>query len=388
MMSPVSLYAHIPFCAKKCRYCDFYSVKTDASLIKQYLKALSHEIDHYRDHPLVTAAPVRTIFFGGGTPTVLSAEDLAELCSLIRSRFSLAPNVEWTIECNPESFTSEKAGILQDHGVTRLTFGIQSLDDHELTLLGRIHSAERCVEVLGDPVLSRFSSVGVDIIYGIPGQTVATLDYTLDILTVLPHIRHVSAYELNIADGTVFGRHRSLLPMPVDETMVEMTQHLWKRLADTEFEQYEVSNFAKPAHRCLHNEAYWDHQPYLGLGCSAHSYLHPERWGNVRDVSQYCTMISAGEIPREFTETIDTNKLAMEMLFLGLRRTDGVNEDHFKANCGSLFECFVDYQKLEYYLQKGLIRYNKPFWQPTAEGMLMADGMARDLMQSIDLKNK
>jgi oxygen-independent coproporphyrinogen-3 oxidase len=379
-MTPLSLYLHIPFCAKKCRYCDFYSEKTDASQKKQYLKALSREIDHYRDLPSIAAAQVRTVFFGGGTPTVLTAGELAELCGLIRSGFRLASDVEWTVECNPESFTGEKAGVLFDYGVMRLTFGVQSLDGRELNLLGRIHSAERCIEALNDPALSRFASVGVDIIFGVPGQTEATLDHTLDILTALPVIRHISAYELNVASGTVFGRHRSLLPMPADEAMAEMTWHVWKRLADAGFEQYEVSNFAKSGHRCGHNEAYWDHRPYLGLGCSAHSFLHPERWGNVKNISQYCSMVDAGEFPREFTETIDTKKLAVEMLFLGLRRTDGINEERFNDICGVTFETSVDTQKLEYYLQEGLIRYEKPFWRPTAKGMLMADGMARELM--------
>jgi oxygen-independent coproporphyrinogen-3 oxidase len=379
-MTPLSLYLHIPFCAEKCRYCDFYSIKTDDLLIEKYYSALPREIDLYRDHPALVGAQVRTVFFGGGTPSVLPAEGLANLCGMVRSRFSLAPDVEWTVECNPESFTREKAAVLHEHGVTRLTFGIQSFNDRELSMLGRIHSSARATEVLHDPILHRFQSIGADIIYGIPGQTVETLDRTISALFAIPVVTHLSAYELTLAQGTPFGRHRSLLPMPGDETMAAMTRHLWKCLADAGFEQYEVSNFAKQGHRCRHNEAYWDHQPYLGLGCAAHSYLHPERWGNIRDVGRYCSMLDAGVLPREFTETLDPQKLAMEMVFLGLRRTNGVNEERFKEKCGIFFENIVDGKKLEYYRQKGLIRHEKPFWRPTPQGMLMADGMARGLM--------
>jgi oxygen-independent coproporphyrinogen-3 oxidase len=329
-MTDLSLYIHLPFCAKKCRYCDFYSTKADDRLIERYCAALPREIDLYCDHPAVAGAQVQTVFFGGGTPSVLPAEDLAALCCLVRFRFSLAPDAEWTVECNPESFTREKAAVLLEHGVTRLTFGIQSLDDQELSLLGRMHSAERCVDVLGDTALSRFSSIGADIIYGLPGQTIETLDCTIGRLLEFPVISHISAYELTIAEGTPFGRHRSLLPMPGDETMAEMTQHLWSLLTDVGFEQYEVSNFAKQGHRCRHNNVYWDHKPYLGLGCAAHSYLHPKRWGNVRDVERYCSMVEDGIFPREFAETLDSHKLATEMVFLGLRRVDGLNEERFK----------------------------------------------------------
>jgi oxygen-independent coproporphyrinogen III oxidase len=379
-MTPLSLYLHIPFCAKKCRYCDFYSMKIDTRLIKRYMESLSREIDLYCDHPAITDSQVRTIFFGGGTPSVLSPEDLATLCDLIRSRFALAPSVEWTVECNPESFTSDKAEVLLDHGVTRLTFGIQSLDDRELSLLGRIHAAARSVEVLNTPVLDRFRSIGADLIYGIPGQTLASLDRTISGLFDQPVINHISAYELTVADKTSFGRHRARLPLPGDDEMSEMTEHLWNRLAAEGFDRYEVSNFARPGYECRHNAAYWDHQPYLGLGPAAHSYLHPQRWGNVRDVQRCCAMVEAGDLPREFTETLDSQKLSAEMVFLGLRRAKGIDECAFYEKCGRKFKDVVDRQKLEYLTQQGLIMYEKPFWRPTTKGMLRADGMARELL--------
>jgi oxygen-independent coproporphyrinogen-3 oxidase len=379
-MTPLSLYLHLPFCAKKCRYCDFYSVKTDERLIARYLTALAREIDLYGDHPMVNGAQVRTVFFGGGTPTVLSSEKLAQLCGLIGSRFPLAPDVEWTVECNPESFTDKKATVLLDCGVTRLTFGVQSLDDRELSLLGRIHAAGRCRDVLNDPILTAFRSIGADIIYGLPGQTLESPNLTIAGLLATPVVTHISAYELTVAETTPFGRHRSMLPLPNDDLLTAMTEHLRQRLEEAGFEQYEVSNFARPGHRCRHNEVYWDHEPYLGLGPAAHSYIHPQRWGNVKDINRYCDMVEAGEMPCEFVETLDTRMLAAEMLLVGFRRADGIDEVQFAEKCGEIIENIVGRQKLDYYQEQGLIRYEKPFWQPTAQGMLMADGMARGLM--------
>ncbi|MBN2036635.1 MAG: radical SAM family heme chaperone HemW [Chitinispirillaceae bacterium] len=379
-MPPLSLYLHIPFCAKKCRYCDFYSVKTDACLIQRYVAALSREIDLYRDCLAVAGAQVRTVYFGGGTPTVLPVDDLARLCDLVRSRFSLMPDIEWTVECNPDSFSSEKASVLLDYGVTRLTIGVQSLDDHELSLLGRTHSAERCLEVLHDAVLERFASIGIDLIYGLPGQTREVLNRTVSRLLSFPVVAHVSAYELTVAEKTPFGRHRSLLPLPDEDSMACLARLVWKRLVDAGFEQYEVSNFARRGFRCRHNQAYWDHNPFLGLGCAAHSYLPPDRWGTVRDVQRYCTTVEAGERPYEFIETIDPEKLAAEMLFLGLRRSDGINENNFVEKSGYVFLEYIHRQKIEEFEKQGLLRYAKPYWRPSSKGMLMADAMARALI--------
>ncbi|MGA2507598.1 MAG: radical SAM family heme chaperone HemW [Chitinispirillaceae bacterium] len=379
-MNSLSLYLHIPFCTKKCRYCDFYSVDYDDSLAERYLLALSKEIDLYNKYLSDSAPTVRTIFIGGGTPSVLSSGQLSTLCALLRSTFSIAPDCEWTVECNPESFTGDKASVFLHAGVTRLTFGFQSLDDRQLPVLGRIHSSDLCRRILVDPLLKQFASIGVDLMYGLPGQTAETLMATLQQVAGSPYVKHISAYELTVADGTPFGRHRSMLPLPADETMASMTAQVWDFLATNGFEQYEVSNFAKPGHECRHNIAYWNHEPYLGLGCSAHSFLPPERSANVRDVNHYCEMTEENLFPREFTETIDANKLGMEMIFLGLRRVQGINEKEFQENCGMPFADYVNKKKLATFMGRGLLTYEKPFWKPTRQGLLMADGIARELL--------
>ncbi|MCU0608226.1 MAG: radical SAM family heme chaperone HemW [Chitinispirillaceae bacterium] len=377
-MRALSLYIHIPFCAHKCRYCDFYSVIPDDGAINRYCDALYHEIELYIKEP----ALVRTVFIGGGTPSLLPAHTLGTLCRNIRERFTLAPDVEWTVECNPESFTQEKAGALLDSGVNRLSFGMQSLHDYDLKLLGRIHSAARCREILADPSLSRFAAISVDLMHGLPGQGVpgnANAAASLAEIIAAPVVRHISLYELTIANATPFGRHRNRLALPGADATAAETRLLWKLLADHGFVQYEISNFSQPGHRCRHNEACWDHSDYLGLGCAAHSYVNGVRWSNIRDISSYITSVNNKELPRDSSETITPEKAALEMLFLGLRRTKGINEEEFAKHCGIAFADFADIRKLNGYVDRGLVVYRKPFWAPTAEGLLFADAMARDL---------
>ena len=380
-MNPLSLYVHVPFCAKKCRYCDFYSVPYDTSLAGIYLGTLAKEIDLCKKKHEFDGSPrIQTVFIGGGTPTVLSAGQLRALCRLLRTNFSFSKDYEWTVECNPDSFTNEKASVLRSEGVTRLTFGIQSLDDRELAFLGRVHTAERCRETLSSPALNKFLSIGVDLMYGLPGQTAGTLECSLEQIAGSPYVKHISAYELTVADGTPLGRRRSLLPLPGDETMSAMTGRLWDLLEANGFLQYEISNFAKAGHECRHNKAYWDHEPYLGLGCAAHSFLPPERSANIRDVNRYCAMVNDGLLPREFTETLDAEKSGMEILFLGLRTVQGINENVFAEKCGKPLLEFVDKEKIDALVNGGLLYYEKPFWKPTREGLLMADAMTREII--------
>jgi oxygen-independent coproporphyrinogen III oxidase len=379
-METISLYIHIPFCVKKCRYCDFYSVPYEAGLAAAYLEALEREIDLAAREGILDKCVVRTVYIGGGTPTVLGAAGLWSLCRLVKGRFSLARGFEWTVECNPESFTQEKAAALLDAGVNRLSLGVQSLDDRTLGLLGRAHDAARSRELLAEPALGSFGSVNVDLIYGLPGQTAASLESTVLELLASPYVNHFSAYELTLADETPFGRHRSLLPLPGDDDISAMTERLWRLLGENGFEHYEVSNFAKPGRRSRHNEAYWDHRPYVGFGCAANSYRHPLRWGNVKDLGRYAALLDADCLPREFTEEIDGKKLSEELLFLGLRRADGIDKELFLKKCGRHLGDIAGASKIAGFIQQGLLVEDDYSLRPTERGMLFADAMARELM--------
>ncbi len=378
--SSIGLYLHVPFCAAKCRYCDFYSVRYDSGAAATYLDAIKREFDLSRNERIIDdCVELETVFFGGGTPSLLSVAELSALCRIIRNSFTLAAGYEWTVECNPESFTEEKSAMLLEEGVTRLSFGVQSLSNRELRLLGRIHTAERC-GFLRENSLSAYSSIGVDLMYGLPGQTFDDLRNTLGEILTFPHLHHLSAYELTVAEGTPFGRHRRLLPLPEDEEMSRMTEGLWHLLRNTGFEHYEVSNFAQPGHRCRHNEAYWDHRPYLGLGCASHSYLHGRRFANVPDLQSYLDLVENGYLPRAFIEEIDPIRMASEMVLLGLRRSSGIDTLSFIDKCGIPFDEFVNREKIVEFVDRGLLSVSGPFLLPTERGLLVADALAAALI--------
>ncbi len=377
--SQLSIYIHIPFCVSKCRYCDFYSTKYDSSLADRYIDALAVEWDLVCREKRLNAPQIVTVYFGGGTPSLLSLNQWEKIGGSLLSRFNRDFLVEFSVECNPDSFSAEKASLLLQLGVNRLTFGVQSLCDRELRAAGRVHDAQTALNVLHQQCLKKFHSVGVDLIYGLPGQSINSLSMTLQKLTASEYVNHFSAYELTIAESTTFGRHRKILPLPDEDTVYEMTSVVREYLLQKGFEQYEISNFARKNHRCFHNEAYWDHQSYIGLGCAAHSYLHPYRWANVSDLGEYLEKISQNKLPRSFSEFIDTETLAKEMLFLGLRRSDGIDIRVFEERTGKEFSSLVDMKKIEKFISMGWLQYRNSVFLVTSSGLLFADTMAREL---------
>lgn len=377
--SQLSIYIHIPFCVSKCRYCDFYSTKYDNSLADLYIDALAVEWDLVCREKQITEPQIVTVYFGGGTPSLLSLKQWMKIGDSLLSRFNLDSLVEFSVECNPDSFSAELASLLFQLGVNRVTFGVQSLCDRELKAAGRVHDAQTALNVLHQQCLKNFHSVGVDLIYGLPGQSIDSLSMTLQKLTASEYVNHCSAYELTIAESTAFGRHRRIFPFPDEDTVYDMTTVVIDYLLQEGFEQYEISNFARKNHRSLHNETYWDHRNYIGLGCAAHSYLHPYRWANVSDLGEYLQKISQNELPRSFSEFIDTETLAKEMLFLGLRRSDGIDIEVFEERTGKEFSTLVDMKKIEKFICMGWLQYRNSVYLVTPSGLLFADTMAREL---------
>ncbi len=372
-----SLYVHFPFCLTKCRYCDFFSVPGQQAAMDPYLEAVAREWE-LRTGEIGGEPRLASLYLGGGTPSLLSVKQWERFHRVLLGRLPLAQGVEFSVECNPESFSDEKAGILAEIGVNRLTFGVQTTDDRLLRLLDRRYSASLVRELLGKKVLDRFT-VGVDIMYGLPGQSLESFSRTLHDLLRFPSVRHLSAYELNIGGTTPFGRHRSLLPLPDTDTVARMTDTLQEVARGYGFERYEISNFARPGFLCSHNSSYWDHSPYLGLGCAAHSFLHPRRFWNVRSIGDYLKKIGAGELPVEGEETIGIEDLAREMAFLGFRRSEGLDETSFEKKTGMRFVNWAGEHRLRSFLESDLLMYRPPRWIPTARGMLFADYIAREL---------
>lgn len=375
----ISLYIHIPFCVRKCHYCDFYSVPYDASLADDFIKALAREWDMKKKSHHLENATIHSIYFGGGTPSLLSIHQWRQIKSVLIDRLILASDVEWTIESNPESFTEEKALLWHSMGVTRLTIGIQSLNDDELRFIGRPHTADEAKAVLTSPVLFKFKSIGADLIYGLPLQTVSSFAHSLETVLSTDAVRHLSAYELSVAENTEFG-HRPDLPLPSEDIVYDMASLLFSVAKKHGFERYEISNFAKKGHRCRHNEAYWNHSLYLGLGPGAHSYLPPVRWANVKSVKQYISLLNDFKQPVDYSETLDREKVIAETIFLGLRTADGVDETAFKNAAGEEFYFGKRAAVLDEAIKAGLIAADNGRWTLTEQGMLIADAITRRLV--------
>lgn len=377
MSATISIYIHIPFCLSKCRYCDFYS-ETEQATVDRYIEALGQEWKIVSDRKNLADKKIRTMYFGGGTPSLLTCSQWERIGEIFTSKTT--ENFECTVECNPDSFSAELSYFLAGTGVTRLTFGIQSLNDRELRFLGRRHSALKAYQVLNDNSLDMFESIGADLMYGIPGQTLESFDNSIIRVLGSSYVKHLSAYELTVNPSTPFGRHISILPLPDEETVVEMTKLVLARANEFGLDQYEISNYAKPGFSCRHNEIYWEHEPYIGIGCAAHSYQHPYRWSNVKSIDQYLKKLNNGELPVESTEYIDNSTLAREMVFLGLRRISGINTELFEEKTGiNLFET-IGKEKLQKFQMKGLVKYSHPNISLTNEGLLFADAISREFL--------
>lgn len=377
-MDKLSLYVHIPFCTKKCDYCDFYSINFDSRLGSSYLFALGREWDLLSRKYNVSDVLIDTLYIGGGTPSLLS-EDLWKIfIKELISRLNLSDSVEWSIECNPDSFSHDKACMYAQSGINRLTLGIQSLFNSELKLLGRVHSAERALDVLTDKSLDKFNSIGADLMYGIPGQSIQSFSESLKCLMSFDNLKHLSAYELIVEPKTPLGRNYKKYSFPDEDMVVEMAEELLNITSAYDLNRYEISNYAKQGFKCRHNEVYWEHKPYIGLGASAHSYIHPYRWANLRDIRLYIDMLDHGKLPLDEKEKIDPDTLAREMVFLGFRRCCGLNENFFKEKTGKNFIDWATFDKVETFIKSGIIHYQKPWYRLSKSGLLMADAVARE----------
>ncbi|HTO93231.1 MAG TPA: radical SAM family heme chaperone HemW [Bacteroidota bacterium] len=320
-----SLYVHIPFCLRKCVYCDFYSVET-VSQMDAFLDALEKEIE--LGSPPGEGVSFDTLFFGGGTPSLLTPSQLERVMRSLRAAFAIAGDAEITLETNPGTVSLENLRDYRLLGVNRLSIGIQSFDEKELRFLGRIHDAEEAVRCVGLAREAGFANVSVDLIYSLPAQTEAGWDTTLSkALALRPD--HVSAYSLIVEDDTPLARMvraKLVSPNPV-ESEASLYEHTMAVMERAGFEHYEVSSYARPGFRCRHNSAYWSHAGYLGFGPSAHSFWRPEdggaplRWANASALGKYCDSLRKGELPVAMREEVTREQLCNERIFLGLRST-------------------------------------------------------------------
>lgn len=374
-----SLYLHVPFCKVKCTYCDFYSKKSTKDTAV-YLDALEHEVNLLLAmHPHLESLPVETIFIGGGTPSVLTIEEWHRVAALIHT-FNLKVLQEWTIECNPESFTVEKAKAYLDAGVNRLSFGIQSLDDAELRLIGRAHNAARVHEVLSLDILDEFDAVSGDLIYGLPSQTLETLEANVRGLTAFSRLKHISAYELTIAEGTPLAKNLDNYTLPSDDELVQIHRRVKDLLQETGFAQYEVSNYALPGYESKHNSAYWLRKPYLGLGPAAHSFDGLYRFANAPSLQEYRDRATKNRLPHGEYAQVSQAEALEEFLFLRLRMNRGFTDREFQQACNERFVNDKRKRVIDELLEEEMLANQNDFWFCTDKGLDMVDAIALRLL--------
>ena len=320
------LYVHIPFCAAKCNYCDFLSFDGRESSAAEYLLALTAELESYRTH--YAGAITETVFFGGGTPTLLPAEQLAALMRTILRVFAVTPDAEITIEANPETVDYDKLKALCAAGFNRVSFGVQSFDDAHLRRLGRIHSADTAERAVINARQAGFSNISLDLMFGLPGQSLAEWGATLDrAVSLAPE--HLSCYSLILEPNTPLHRAKPV-DLPSEQTDRAMYAMARGVLAEAGYEQYEISNFAKPGFASRHNSMYWTGGDYIGAGLGAHSLLEKRRLCNTDNLAQYMNR----EYGREVLETLSDADLHAEFMILGLRMTKGVSAAEFQKRFG------------------------------------------------------
>jgi oxygen-independent coproporphyrinogen-3 oxidase len=344
----LGVYIHIPFCRQKCLYCDFPSYVAAEHLYYDYFAALCREISGRGG--LLSAYNVDTIYIGGGTPTVLPPQLLFSISDCLRRSFAITDNAEFTVEANPGTLLPETLDSLRACGVNRLSIGVQAFDDGVLAGAGRIHSAKVAKESVMAAFQKGFDNINIDLMYGLPGQSVESFYRSLEQAVTLP-VRHLSVYGLKVEEGTPFAalRDQHRLPLPDEDAEAEMYRLTTEFLPDNGFDRYEISNYAQCGMECKHNLKYWRFKPYIGLGAAAHSFLVGERSANLRGVTDYIVAVNRGEWPVEEREK-PTKPVAMaEYIFLALRTSTGLLFEDFQATFSADFlEMFGDMvEKLE-----------------------------------------
>jgi oxygen-independent coproporphyrinogen-3 oxidase len=357
------LYVHIPFCGSKCPYCDFYSINDD-SLIPGYLAALDIEARLYRDQ----FPAFDSLYLGGGTPSWLGDAHLAQLMKTLRRCFQFGPDSEINLEANPEDITPDKLALFRDLGINRLSLGVQSFDEAELRFLGRRHTAARTRRALALIRAAGFANLGLDLMYGLPGQTLDAWRKTLKTALSFPP-EHLSCYQLTLTDDTPMGRMAAAgqVRLPDEETQREFFLLTAGLLHERGYLHYEVANFAREErYRCRHNLKYWTHVPYLGLGPAAHSFDGRRRWWNFSSVEKYCAALNAGRPPVAGAETLTPAQIRLEALYLGFRTQEGVS-------LAAIREQPHGERLLRELTQAGLVRVRHDRVVATAPGLVVAD---------------
>lgn len=370
---PLELYVHIPFCVRKCQYCDFLSGPSDEETKDRYIEALLKEIraaEHTEDYEIVS------VFIGGGTPSALKAEAIASIMRTLQEKFFFCEDAEVTIEANPGTVDPEKLTIYRNVGINRLSLGLQSTDAEELKLLGRIHSYEEFLKSYEWAREAGFSNINIDLMFAIPGQTgEAWRQHLYQVAELNPE--HISAYSLIIEEGTPFAEQN--LDLPDEDTEYQMYEDTAEILERYGYRQYEISNYAKQRYMCRHNAGYWQRLEYLGFGLGASSLYGGMRFSNTHQMQEYLKESRNPDQIRKDVTVLSRNEQIEEFMFLGLRMTEGISEKKFEENFNvRLMDIYGDI--LQKYEETGFMEHIETKWRLTRKGIHVSNHILADFL--------
>lgn len=370
----MGIYVHIPFCRSKCHYCGFYSVASPR-LKEDYLLALKQEIRQRREY--LGAGVAETLYFGGGTPSVLSLEEVRGLVEVLESQYDISPSAERTIEVNPEDITGEQLAGWRSLGFNRLSVGVQSFSDDLLKSINRRHLSADALKGIRMAAEAGFETISADLIIGLPGQTEKQLMNDLEYVVDLP-VNHLSLYLLSIEPGTVFEvwAGKGKLAVPDDESFVRQFKLLTSFLKKNGFDQYEISNFSKNGHYSRHNTAYWQQKSYVGFGAAAHSYDGVSRQWNIAHIKRYIEAVSGGTTYFE-KEELSLSEQYNEYIMTGLRTRWGVDRAILQSRYERYFQ--QSGQLWEQYIRRGLLVHEGNTIRMTPDAWLISDNILSDL---------
>ena len=372
----LGVYVHVPFCAKRCGYCAFNTAPYLEAAVPRFLRALEAEIALAGTAPWARAVHAASIFFGGGTPSLLAPAELAGILDALRARFPLEADAEVTVECNPESVSRERLAGYRAAGVTRISLGVQSLEDRVLPALDRLHTAADARRAFDDARAAGFDNVSVDLIYGLPGTDGAGWERTVaGVLAWAPD--HLSAYALSLDEGSLWSA-AGVGGLPGEDEAAAQYHALTRLARAAGYEHYEISNYARPGRRSAHNQLYWRAEEYLAFGPGACGFLGEVRYGNEKPLDRYCGTLEAGRLPVATHETLTARQRLAERLFLGLRTADGVPAAWLDERVA--LEPARLAPRVASWRERGLLETRDGRLRLTEDGFLLSDALFVDLL--------
>ncbi len=359
----LGIYIHVPFCAKKCPYCDFYSVPWRISLEEQYLTAIQRDLSHYK----VENLSADTLYFGGGTPSLIRPQSIQQIIDAVKENFRLTEDAEITLEANPCTVTKDRVAAWVKAGINRVSLGMQSADHKELKLLGRKHAPDTVKNAVRLFQQAGITNISLDLMLALPHQTTDMIDRSIEFAAGLD-VTHISAYLLQIEPGTPFSMSAEIKFCPDEDETANMYLHTVEKLAEHGFVQYEISNFSKPGFQSRHNNKYWEYEPYLGFGPAAHSFYKGQRFAYPADINAY---LKSGEVETAQMQS-DTQSDADEFAMLQLRLCKGLQLCDYAARGGDVPALK---NRCKRYLQSNLLQMDDRHISLTPQGFLISNAL-------------